>query len=163
MKTNPKIDMAEIRRLSKLSVEKILENSSVVDINLESYWSTVRGRKKPLVVFFYSNNDESSQRVATLFKYISSDYTNYIAFTRVKVVENGKPDKVTATKLASNFGLDKTPGILFYDNTGNEIALEDEDYLTPDFKEFRTPKMLLWKTYYSAVRKELDQLIGVHP
>jgi len=163
VKTNPKIDMAEIRRLSKLSVEKILENSSVLDINLENYWSIVGGRKKPLVVFFYSNNDESSQRVATLFKYISSDYTENIAFTRVKVVENGKPDKATAKKLASNFGLDKTPGILFYDNTGNEMALDDEGYLNPDFKEFRTPKMLLWKTYYLAVRKELNQLIGVHP
>jgi len=161
VKTNPEIDMAKVRRLSKLSVEKILENSPVVDISLENYWSNVCGRKKPLVVFFYSNNDESSQRVATLIKYVSPDYTNNIAFNRVKVVENGKPDKATATKLASNFGLDKTPGILFYDNTGNEMALEDEDYVNPDFKEFRTPKMLLWKTYYSAVRKELDQLIAV--
>ena len=161
MKTNPKIDMAEIRRLSKLSVEKILENSSVVDINLENYWSTVRGRKKPLVVFFYSNNDEYSQRVATLIKYISPDYTNNIAFARVKVVENGKPDKATATMMASSFGLDKTPGILCYDNKSNEMAFEDEDYVDPDFKEFRTPKMLLWKTYYSAVRKEIDQLLAV--
>lgn len=161
MKTNPEINMAEVRRLSKLRVEKILENSPVLDISLENYWSNVRGRKKPLVVFFYSNNDESSKRVATLIKYISPDYTKNIAFARVKVVENGKPDKATATKLASNFGLDKTPGILFYNNTGNEMALEDEDYVNPDFKEFRTPKMLLWKTYYSAVRKELDQLIAV--
>jgi len=161
VKTNPEIDMAKVRRLSKLSVEKILENSPVVDISLENYWSNVRGRKKPLVVFFYSNNDKSSKRVATLIKYVSPDYTKNIAFARVKVVENGKPDKATATKLASNFGLDKTPGILFYDNTGNEMALEDEDYVNPDFKEFRTPKMLLWKTYYSAVRKELDQLIAV--
>ncbi|MGD9229542.1 MAG: hypothetical protein PVJ20_01885 [Desulfobacterales bacterium] len=153
--------MAEVRRLSKLSVEKILENSPVVDISLENYWSTVRGRKKPLAVFFYSNNDEYSQRVATLIKYISHDYTNNIAFTRVKVAENGKPDRATATKLASNFGLDKTPGILFYDNTGSEMALEDEDWVKPDLKEFRTPKMILWKTYYSAVRRELDQLIGI--
>jgi hypothetical protein len=161
VKTNLEIDMAEVRRLSMLSVEKILENSPVLDISLENYWSDVRGRKKPLVVFFYSNNDKSSKRVATLIKYISPDYTKNIAFARVKVVENGKPDKATATKLASNFGLDKTPGILFYNNTGNEMALEDEDYVNPDFKEFRTPKMLLWKTYYSAVRKELDQLIAV--
>jgi len=153
--------MAKVRRLSKLSVEKILENSPVLDISLENYWSNVRGRKKPLVVFFYSNNDKSSKRVATLIKYIPPDYTKNIAFARVKVVENGKPDKATATKLASNFGLDKTPGILFYNNTGHEMVLEDEDYVNPDFKEFRTPKMLLWKTYYSAVRKELDQLIAV--
>lgn len=159
--TNPGIDMAEVRRLSKLSVEKILENSPVADISLENYWSTVQGRKKPLAVFFYSNNDEYSQRVATLIKYISTDYTNNIVFTRVKVTENGKPDRATATKLASNFGLDKTPGILFYDNTGSEMAPEDEDCVKPDLKEFRTPKMLLWKTYYSAVRRELDQLIAV--
>jgi type IV secretory pathway ATPase VirB11/archaellum biosynthesis ATPase len=44
--TNPEIDMAEVRRLSKLSVEKILENSPVVDITLDNYWSAVRGRKK---------------------------------------------------------------------------------------------------------------------
>ena len=147
MQVNPEIDMAEVRRLSKSSVAKILENSPVVDISLENYWNNVRGRKKPLVVFFYSNNDEPSKRVATLIKYISPDYTNNIAFARVKVVENGKPDKATATKLASNFGLDKTPGILFYANTGYEMALEHEDYVNPDFKEFRTPKMFLWKTY----------------
>ncbi|MGD2028431.1 MAG: hypothetical protein PVG86_00730 [Desulfobacterales bacterium] len=163
MVSNPEIDMAEVRRLSKLSVEKILENSPVVDISLDNYWSAVRGRKKPLAVFFYSNKDEYSQRVATLIKYISPDYTNNIAFARVKVVENGKPDKATAEKLASNFGLEKTPGILFYDNTGREIAREDDNWVKPDLKEFRTPKMLLWKTYYSAVRNELNQLIGVHP
>jgi len=161
VKTNLEIDMAEVRRLSKLTVEKILENSPVADISLEDYWSAVRGRKKPLVVFFYSNNDEYSQRVATLIKYISPDYTNNIAFARVKVVEKGKPDKTTATNLAANFGLDKTPGILFYDNTGSKLAFEDEDYINPDFKEFRTPKMPLWKTYYSAVRKEIDQLLAV--
>ena len=160
MKTNPEIDMAEVRRLSKLSVEKILENSPVVDISLDNYWSAVRGRKKPLAIFFYSNNDDYSQRVATLIKYISPDYIDFIAFARVKVVENGKPDKATAKKLASSFGLDKTPGLLFYDNTGSKMAPEDESWVRPDLKEFRTPKMLLWKTYYSAVRNELDQLIG---
>jgi hypothetical protein len=41
------------------------------------------------------------------------------------------------------------------------MALEDEDWVKPDLKEFRTPKMILWKTYYSAVRRELDQLIGI--
>jgi len=40
------------------------------------------------------------------------------------------------------------------------MILEDEDYVDADFKEFRTPKMFLWKTYYSAVRKELDQLLA---
>jgi len=40
------------------------------------------------------------------------------------------------------------------------MVLEDEDYIDADFKEFRTPRMFLWKTYYNAVRKELDKLLA---
>jgi hypothetical protein len=43
---------------------------------------------------------------------------------------------------------------------GTEMVLEDEVYIDPDFKEFRTPRMLLWKTYYTAIRKELDKLLA---
>ena len=49
------------------------------------------------------------------------------------------------------------PGILFYDNVGTKMVLEDEDYIDADFKEFRTHRMILWKKYYNAVRKELDK------
>ena len=51
-------------------------------------------------------------------------------------------------------------GFSIYDNVGDEMILEDEDYIDADFKEFRTPKMFLWKTYYSGVRKELDKLLA---
>ncbi len=40
------------------------------------------------------------------------------------------------------------------------MVLEEEDYIEADFKDFRTPKMLIWKTYYSGVRKELDKLLS---
>jgi len=40
------------------------------------------------------------------------------------------------------------------------MVLEKEGYINPDFKEFRTPLMLLWTTYYAAVRKELDRLLA---
>jgi len=40
------------------------------------------------------------------------------------------------------------------------LVLEDEDYIDADFKEFRTPSMLLWSVYYSAVCKELDKLLA---
>ncbi len=83
-----------------------------------------------------------------------------MAFRRVKVVETGKPDAKLRKDYEARYSLDKTPGILFYDNVGDKMVLEDEDYVDADFKEFRTPKMMLWKTYYSAVRKELDQLLA---
>jgi len=39
-------------------------------------------------------------------------------------------------------------------------VLEEEDYVDPDFKEFRTPQMFLWQTYYKAVRNALDALLA---
>ena len=155
-----KIDMEEVRQLSKLSVNEILKDSPVKVLDIENYWSYVHGRRKPLVVFFYSNIDDPSQRVTTLIKYIAPDYTSRISFARFEVTKRGQPDKAQAKELATKFGLDQTPGILYYDNVGTKMMLEEEDYVKADFKEFRTPVMFLWKTYYSAVRKELDKLLA---
>jgi len=160
VQANEAINMNEVRDLAKLSVENILENSPVDTFAIENYWRHVHGRNKPLVVFFYSNFDGPSQRLATLIRYIAAHYDHKLSFGRVKVLEKGKPDQMTANRLASMYGLDNTPGILFYDNVGTEMVLEDEDYIDPDFKEFRTPRMLLWKTYYAAVHKELDKLLA---
>jgi hypothetical protein len=154
------INMAEVRKLAKLSVDEIFDGVPVPLIKLDKYWEIIRERKRPKVVFFYSNNDGPSQRVATLIRFVAMDYSDRLAFRRVKVVEKGKPDAKLRRDLEARFSLDKTPGILFYDNVGDKMVLEDEDYVDADFKEFRTPKMLLWKTYYSAVRKELDQLLA---
>lgn len=154
------IDMAEVRRLVKLSVDEILGDVPVPSITMDKYWDTIRKRKQPKVVFFYSNKDAPSRRVATLIRYVALDYSDRLAFRMVKVVETGKPDAKLRKDLQARFSLDKTPGILFYDNVGDEMVLEDEDYIDADFKEFRTPKMFLWKTYYSAVRKELDRLLA---
>jgi len=154
------INMADVRKLAKLPVDEILDGVPVSSIEIDTYWETIRGRKRPEVVFFYSNNDGPSQRVATLIRFVVMDYSDRLTFRRVKVVEKGKPGAKLKKDLEAHFSLDKTPGILFYDNVGDKMVLEDEDYVEADFKEFRTPKMLLWKTYYSAVRKELDQLLA---
>ena len=154
------IDMSEVHKLAKLPVGNILQDTPIEIFNIQDYWSSVQGRSKPLVVFFYSNIDGPSQRLATLFKYIAPAYSNKLSFGRVEVADKGKPNPEMAREMASKFSLDKTPGILFYDNVGADMVLDDEDYIDPDFKEFRTPRMLLWKTYYSAVRKELDKLLA---
>ena len=154
------IDMTEVRKLAKLSVDEILNMSPVSEIKINKYWENIRGRKKPKIVFFYSNNNGPSQRLATLIRFIAMDYSDRLAFRCVKVVEKGNPDAKMRKDLESRFSLDNTPGILFYDNVGDKMILEDEDYIDADFKEFRTPKMLLWKVYYSAVREKLDQLLA---
>ncbi len=155
------INMVEVRNLAKKPVDEILDQEFIEIFSIENYWKSVHGRNKPLVVFFYSNHHGPSQRLATLIKYVSSDYANKLSFARLKVSEKAKPTKGLAKQLNEKFSLDNTPGILFYDNSANsDMILEDEDYIDADFKEFRTPSMLLWKTYYSAVRKALDALLA---
>lgn len=154
------INMKEVRELAKNPVERILETERIEALLPDSYWKSVHGRNKPLVVFFYSNNHGPSQRLATLIRYVYPHYASKLSFARLKVSEKGLPDKDLAKQLNSSFSLDSTPGILFYDNVGSEMVLEDEDYIDADFKEFRTPNMLFWRTYYSAVRKELDALLA---
>jgi len=40
------------------------------------------------------------------------------------------------------------------------MVLEEEDYIEAGFKEFRTPKMFIWNSYYSGVRKALDKVLS---
>ena len=135
--------MAEVRELATLSVDEILDGVPVQSIKIDKYWETIRGRKKPKIVFFYSNNDDPSQRVATLIRFVAMDYSDRLDFRRVKVVEEGNSDAKLRKNFETRFSLNKTPGILFYDNVGDKIVLEDEDYVDADFKEFSTLKMLL--------------------
>ncbi len=155
-----KIKMKDVKALAKEPVNRILEQAPIEKFSIDSYWKSVNGRNKPLVVFFYSNRHSPSQRVATLIRYIAPDYADKMAFARVQVADKGSPGKKQAEQLNKSFSLDSTPGILFYDNVNSTMVLEDEDYIDADFKEFRTPSMLLWRTYYSAVRKELDALLA---
>ena len=68
---NEDINMNDVRKLAKLSVDEILENSPIDTFSIENYWSNVHGRNKPLIVFFYSNFDGPSQRLATLIRYLA--------------------------------------------------------------------------------------------
>jgi hypothetical protein len=75
------------------------------------------------------------------------------------VVANGKPAKVIATDYEKSYGLDKTPGILFYDNDSGKMVLEDEQYIEANFKEFRTPSLLFWNVYYNTASSYIDKNI----
>jgi len=154
------INMNEVRTLAKLKVDEILKEQLVLKAEVDHYWETVHKRDRPLIVFFYINQDSGSQRVATLIHYVALDYKDRIQFRRVEVQGEGKPSREFQKDLQKRFGLDDVPGILFYDNVKGEMVLEDEDYIDADFKEFRTPGMFFWKRYLSGIRKELDKLLA---
>lgn len=157
---NEKVDMSEVKALAQRPVDEILGNSSVSKIDIEKYWKELRGRNRPMIVFFYANHDSSSQRLATLVLYVAREYSSRIEFRCVKVSENGPPKKDYAKRLETQFSLDSTPGILFYDNVKNMLVLEQETYIDADYKEFRAPQMLLWKVYYAEATKALNKLLA---
>jgi len=144
------IDMSKVRALAALPVKEIFRDSPVRELPRASYWKTIRESPMPVVVMFYSKVDPESQRLATLVRYISIKYKDKISTYRVMVGANGKPAKVIAADYEKSYSLDKTPGILFYDNDSGKMVLEDEQYIAANFKEFRTPSLLFWKVYYDA-------------
>ena len=153
------IDMSKVRALAALPVTDIFRDSPVRELPRASYWKTIRENPISVVVMFYSNVDPDSQRLATLVRYISIKYKDKISTYRVMVVANGKPAKVIAADYEKSYSLDKTPGILFYDNDSGKMVLENEQYIDANFKEFRTPSLLFWKVYYNAVCSYIDKNI----
>ena len=153
------IKMVEVEALAKLPVREILKDAPVQELSGETYWKFVRGSKKPVVVMFYSNEDQESQNLATLVRYVASDYSSRVSFYRLMVVPKGKPDRPTLARMQGAYGLDKVPGTFFYDNDTGKMVLEREQYDLPTFKEYRTPGLFLWKVYYNKVRAYIDKSI----
>jgi hypothetical protein len=153
------VDMSAVRAFAALPVKETLRESPVRELARASYWRTIRESPTPVVVMFYSNVDPESQRLASLLRYVSFKYSAKLATYRMMVVENGKPPRAIAADYEKSFGLDKTPGILFYDNDTGQVRLEGENYIDANFKEFRTPSLLLWKVYYNAVCSYIDKNI----
>jgi thioredoxin family protein len=153
------VDMSRVEGLAALPVKEILRDSPVRELSRANYWKTIRDSSTPVVVLFYSNVDGESQRLATLVRYVAVKYTGKFSAYGVAVVDHGKPAKAIATDFARDYSLDKTPGILFYDNDRGRQVLEGEQYIEANFKEFRTPSLLFWKVYYNAVCSYIDKNI----
>jgi hypothetical protein len=153
------VDMSKVRPLAALPVREILRDSPVRELSRANYWTTIRTSPIPVVVLFYSNVDGESQRLATLVRYVAIKYRGKFAAYSVMVVDDGKPTKAIAADYEESYSLDKTPGILFYDNDRGSPALEGEQYIEASFKEFRTPSLLFWKVYYDAVCSYIDKNI----
>ena len=153
------IDMSKVRALAALPVKDIFRDSPVHEVPRAEYWKTIHENRRPVVVMFYSNTDPESQRLATLIRYVAVRYANRFSTYGVMVVESGKPPKPTAVDFEKSYSLDKTPGVLFYDNDHGKMELEGEEYIEANFKEFRTPSLFLWKTYYNGVCSYIDKNI----
>jgi len=153
------INMSQVRALAARPVKEIFHDSPVRELPRASYWKTIRESRTPVVVMFYSNVDPESQRLATLIRYVAIRYKEKFSTYGVMVAEKGKPQKTVAAEYEKTYSLDKTPGILFYDNDRGKMELEGEQYIDANFKEFRTPSLLLWKLYYNAVCNYVDKHI----
>ncbi len=153
-------NMEKVKSLAKAPVDEILKGVPVYPIEHGNYWKVIHKRNRPVIIFFYINKNPGSQRLATLIHFVAEPYKERIDFFRFKTQEQDNPNRELRNDLQKRYGLDDIPGILFYDNVNNKMVLEKEDYIDADFKEFRTPEMFLWETYYNAVKKELDKLLS---
>jgi hypothetical protein len=157
--TAAEVNMAEVRRLAENPVKAILTEAPVVRVNDASYQSLVFKSPRPVVVIFYADQDQDSRNLATLMRYLSLDFQQKITFCIYEVAEKKPVPNDLLARLQKTYSLDKVPGTFFYDNDKGKIELEREYYETPSLKEYRTPKMLLWKTYYEAISKYINKNI----
>ena len=157
--TAAEVNMAEVRRLAENPVRAILTETPVVRVNDANYQSLVFKSPRPVVVIFYVDQDQDSRNLATLMRYLSLDFQKKITFCIYEVTEKKPIPNDLLARLQKTYSLDKVPGTFFYDNDKGKIELEREYYETPSIKEYRTPKMLFWKTYYETITKYINKNI----
>ena len=152
-------DMAEVRRLAREPVETILSGAPVARISAPAYWKSVRGSPKPVVVVFYANQDQQSRHLATLVRYLALEFSESVVFYGYSVTAGATVDQNALAALRKRYGVTRVPATLFYDNDHGKMELEKRDYSVPSLIEYRTPRPLLWNTYYQTIRKYIRENI----
>lgn len=155
----PAVDMTEVRRLAREPVETIFSGVSVGRVSDKDYRTMVNGSPRPVVVVFYANQDEKSRNLATLARYLALEFDQVISFYGYQVTPGAKVEREALGTLQKQYGVKQVPATLFYDNDRGKIELEKTDYSVPTFTEYRTPSMLLWRTYRQAVREYIRKSI----
>ena len=153
------VNMTEVRKLAEQPVKTILQGTPVIKISDVDYQDLVFKSTRPVVVLFYIDQDQDSRNLATLLRYLSIDFQKRITFCIYEVAEKRPISKDLSARLQKTYSLDKVPGTFFYDNDKGKIELERENYQVPSLKEYRTPKMLFWKTYYTTITKYIEENI----
>jgi thiol-disulfide isomerase/thioredoxin len=150
--SEPRVDMTEVRRLAREPVETILAATPFDRVSDSDFSTMVFGSDRPVVVLFYASQDEKSRNLATLARYLALEFGRVISFYGYQVSPGAKAEPGTLAALQQKYGVKQIPATLFYDNDRGTIELEKDAYEVPTFTEYRTPSMLLWKTYHQAVR-----------
>jgi hypothetical protein len=73
-------DMADVRRLAREPVETIFSGAPIGRVSDATYWKTVQGSPKPVVVVFYANQDQQSRHLATLVRYLALEFSEAVVF-----------------------------------------------------------------------------------
>jgi hypothetical protein len=148
-----RIDMTEVRRLAREPVETILTATPFGRVSDRDFPAMVFDSDRPVVVLFYASQDEKSRNLATLARYLALEFGHVIAFYGYQVSNGTKVERDALAAVQKKYGVKQIPATLFYDNDRGKIELEKDAYEVPTFTEYRTPSMLLWKTYHQAVRE----------
>jgi len=151
--------MVEVRTLAENPVRTILQGAPVLKINDATYQNLVFKCTRPVIVLFYVNQDQDSRNLATLMRYLSVDFQQKITFCIYEVAEKKPTPNDLLPRLRKIYGLDRAPGTFFYDNDKGKIEIERRDYEVPSIKEYRAPRMVLWKTYYEKITKYIEKEI----
>ena len=153
------VDMAEVRRLAREPVETIFSGAPIGRLSDATYWKTVQGSPKPVVVVFYANQDQQSRHLATLARYLALAFSEAIVFYGYPVTAGASVEHNALAALQKRYGVKKVPATLFYDNDRGKMELEKADYSVPSLIEYRTPRPLLWNIYYQTTRKYIRENI----
>jgi hypothetical protein len=153
------IDMAEVRRLAQQPVGAILRGTAFADVTDADYREKIDGSPRPVIVVFYADRDEKSRNLATLARYLAHDFSSKIGFYAYRASDGTSVDKPTLERLQQRYGIRQIPATLFYDNDRGKIELERTNYDVPTLVEYRTPSMLFFRTYHSAIHKYVTEHI----
>jgi hypothetical protein len=153
------IDMAEVRRLAQQPARTILRDSPFGDVTDADYRLKVEGSPRPVVVVFYADLDENSRNLATLARYLALDFSAQITFLGYRATDGVQVEAPTLQRLEKLYGLKRVPATLFYDNDRGKIELERTHYAVPTLAEYRTPGMLLFRTYYTSIHEYITKHI----
>jgi hypothetical protein len=153
------VDMAEVRRLAREPVETIFSGAPIGRVSDATYWTTVQGSPKPVVVVFYANQDPQSRHLATLVRYLALEFNGAVMFYGYPVTAGASAEHKALAAIKKQYGVKKVPATLFYDNDHGKMELERTEYSVPAVIEYRTPRPLLWNIYYQTTRKYIRENI----
>ena len=153
------IDMNEVRRIAKEPVHQILHGTPFTEISDSDYLQKVDTSTRPVIVMFYADKDEKSRLLATLGRYLATDFSNKITFYAYRASNGAGVSKDKLQRLQKSYGVKQIPATLFYDNDTGKIELERTNYAVPTLAEYRTPSTFFFKVYYNTISDYINKNI----